>query len=335
MQIRRVGIHDEAESVRFHQIVHAAETFERPFSTSWSLRELQVLLRSESKAERWEAWGAFEGDEMVGAGVALLPVVDNRHLAYLIPNVEPERRRAGIGGALLEEMADAVTAEGRRDLVMESAYPFERREDHPYRRFAEKHGFRIANTEIRRILDLPVPTSDLDKLIDEAAPHHPGYRIETYLDGVPEELQPSLCHVWNQLGLDAPTGEFEYEEEARTPELYREEVEIMRGQGRTYLQTLAIGPDGDVVAYNDLVLRSDDPDNVSQWGTLVRRDHRGHRLGMAVKARGLKELAARAPEAVRVQTCNAEQNQHMVAINERLGFRAVEVTPGFLRRLSS
>lgn len=333
MQIRRVDIHDEAQSIRFHQIVAAAEGFERPFASTWSLRELQVLLRAKSTAESWDAWGAFKGVDMVGAGILLLPLLDNQHMAYLMPNVEPERRRAGIGSALLEGMAEWARAAGRRDLVMETAYPFDRREDHPYRAFAEKHGFTLANTEVRRILELPVPDAELDLLIKESAQHHEGYRIESFLDGVPDALQPSLCHVWNQLALDAPTGEFDYEEEARTPEVYREELEILRGQGRTCLTTVALARGGDVVAYNDLVLRADDPDNISQWGTLVRRDHRGHRLGMAVKARGLKELAARAPDAVRVQTCNAEQNEHMVAINERLGFRPVEVAPGFLRRL--
>ena len=54
---------------------------------------------------------------------------------------------------------------------------------------------------------------------------------------------------------------------------------------------------------------------------------------MAVKARGLLTLQEIAdPDRTRVMTCNAEQNAHMVAINERLGFRPVEVAPSFLLR---
>ena len=83
------------------------------------------------------------------------------------------------------------------------------------------------------------------------------------------------------------------------------------------------------MGYNDLVIPPEDLPNVWQWGTLVVAEHRGHRLGMAVKARGLKELQARiGPDRTRILTCNAEQNGYMVSINERLGFRAVEVSPG-------
>ena len=67
--------------------------------------------------------------------------------------------------------------------------------------------------------------------------------------------------------------------------------------------------------------------DVWQWGTLVNRNHRGHRLGMAVKVRNLEQLAAASSGRVRVLTCNAETNRHMVDINVRLGFEAIEVCP--------
>ena len=34
-----------------------------------------------------------------------------------------------------------------------------------------------------------------------------------------------------------------------------------------------------------------------------------------------------------MQTCNAEQNAHMVGINDRVGFVPVEVAPAFVRRV--
>ncbi len=70
--------------------------------------------------------------------------------------------------------------------------------------------------------------------------------------------------------------------------------------------------------------RSGDPHIVFQWGTLVLPEHRGHRLGMAVKAANLEELARLAPERRSVQTMNDEQNPWMVQINKDLGFEIIE-----------
>jgi hypothetical protein len=68
-------------------------------------------------------------------------------------------------------------------------------------------------------------------------------------------------------------------------------------------------------------------------GPLVRRDHRGHRLGTAVKIANLRALQQACPEATEVKTQNAETNAWMVGINVRLGFRPVGVVPEYLREI--
>ena len=79
------------------------------------------------------------------------------------------------------------------------------------------------------------------------------------------------------------------------PEMLRQREALLVRQGRTRISTLAISDEGEVVAYNDLVIPAGDRPNVYQWGTLVREAHRGRRLGMAVKARGLLEPAGGSP----------------------------------------
>jgi len=61
-----------------------------------------------------------------------------------------------------------------------------------------------------------------------------------------------------------------------------------------------------------------------QWGTLVRADHRGHRLGMAVKVANLRLLQETHPQVTTVVTYNADVNAPMVAVNDRLGFVPVQ-----------
>jgi hypothetical protein len=55
--------------------------------------------------------------------------------------------------------------------------------------------------------------------------------------------------------------------------------------------------------------------------TIVDATHRGHRLGMLVKAANLRALRDAVPAVERVITWNAASNTHMIAINEALGFR--------------
>ena len=79
------------------------------------------------------------------------------------------------------------------------------------------------------------------------------------------------------------------------------------------------------------MLPSGAPGIAWQWGTLVHREHRGHRLGMAVKVENLRRLQADHPERRRVVTGNDDTNSWMVSINEDLGFRIVELCPAFQR----
>jgi len=58
-----------------------------------------------------------------------------------------------------------------------------------------------------------------------------------------------------------------------------------------------------------------------QWGTLVSPAHRGHRLGLAIKVANLRLLQRTHPQITTVVTYNADVNAHMVAVNERLGYR--------------
>jgi GNAT superfamily N-acetyltransferase len=247
--------------------------------------------------------------------------------------VDPDHRRRGIGSLLVKHIVARMTQEGRTTMVTESAYPFERREDHPYRRFAEANGFTVAIDEIRRDLALPVDPVLLRSLADEAGPHHSAYRIESFIDDLPSELLPSFCQVYNQLLVDAPTGDVDFEEESMSPQLRVERSSRDKEMGRTQLTTVAIDKNGAVVAYTDLLLPPAPSPDVWQWGTLVHREHRGHRLGLALKVRNLQRLANVAPARRRVVTSNAEINRHMVEINERLGFQPIEVAPMFRLKL--
>ena len=90
---------------------------------------------------------------------------------------------------------------------------------------------------------------------------------------------------------------------------------------------------GHLVAFTELWLESDPEVVPDQLDTLVLREHRGHGLGVLVKVANLRRLVAARPGSSLIKTFNASENEHMVAINQRLGFVQWIVSGAWQQRL--
>jgi GNAT superfamily N-acetyltransferase len=330
MDIRPLDPQDEAQFRRYHEIAWNAENDGRPWTSMWTHAEMHAAFHEQADDERVEGLCAYDGDAMVGAAFLAFTLADNLDKAYLQVWVEPGLRRRGIGSAVVEAAVARAAAEGRTTITGEASYTFEERDTAPTLRWATANGFRVANVEVARDLALPVPAELLEELLTEAASHHQGYTVETY-DDLPEGYVPSYCALVNQLVLEAPMGELDFEEEQMTPEVFAHKRARDRSSGRRHCFAVAVH-DGEVVGLTDLMLPPEST-RAHQWQTLVHRDHRGHRLGLALKAANLLALQRRHPDVTEVHTQNAEVNAQMVAINDRLGFVPVAVVPDFKRTL--
>jgi GNAT superfamily N-acetyltransferase len=82
-------------------------------------------------------------------------------------------------------------------------------------------------------------------------------------------------------------------------------------------------PSGKLVACTEISVSKDSPGEAWQQITVVHPDHRGHRLGLAVKLANLDLLAEQAPGVRMVQTGNAAVNKPMIAVNEMMGFEVL------------
>ncbi len=184
------------------------------------------------------------------------------------------------------------------------------------------------------MLRLPVPDRLLDDLAAEAAPHHAAYTLRSWAGPVPDELVDGWAALTATLETEAPTGELEVEPEHVDAAVVREAEALIARQGRRKYNTVALDATGAVVAYTDIATTVHEPDRAYQWGTLVRRDARGHRLGLAVKVANLRLLQDACPDLRRLTTYNAEVNAHMVGVNDRLGFVPVARLGEFQKRLA-
>lgn len=332
MQTRPFDPTDDAGMRRFHEILWRAEKEDgRPWNPMWTYAEAETMFRSSTSERRTLAVATWDDDRMVGAGFLMLSMVDNLDTAWVFAAVEPELRGRGIGAALVDGIVEVARAEGRTQLLGGAGVPFDQRDSSPIVAWAERLGFTVANLEIQRNLELPVATELLDEIAAEADEKRGDYEIRTYVGRLPDELLPSYCDLTNIFMLEAPMGDVDVEAGASTPETVRERDDLTEQMGRTMYSAVAL-LDGRVVAQTDLGVARDD-DEAHQWGTLVHPDHRGHRLGAALKVANLRNLQDAQPGIRRVVTTNAETNAWMVAINDRLGFVPVAVAPTFKRRL--
>ena len=254
---------------------------------------------------------------VVGALRLLLPTKDNPTVAVVDVAVHPGTRRRGLGTALLTEGIRLAAAAGRTELIAEVDEPGPRT---PGREFAQRFGWTCDLLETRRDLVLPPDEQALSDLEAAARKASAGYDVITWRDRTPDELLDDRALLEQRMTTDAPHGDLPVEEERWDGDRIREYEASHVARGRTVLSAGAV-QDGRLVAFTDLQVPIAQPERANQAGTLVLREHRGHRLGALVKAAVLRELAATLPQVRRISTYNSDSNLPMVAVNEAFGFR--------------
>ena len=338
MRIRALDATDPAALAAWHAAYLAADTHERVHPTPWLLEETRAELLGERTGERTLAFElVVDGVEgPLTCGLVELPMKENLTTSYCLVWTPPEHRGRGYGTAMLDHVLDVARAHGRTRAVASVHVPYSTPPDgtgHPDRDWAGRRGFELDISNVMRVLDLPVPTERLRALAEQAAPHHRSYTLRRFRGPVPDDILEEFGRLVGSLMVEAPTGQVDREHEVMDAERIRSDETVFEASGRVKYTTVAVAPDGELAAYSELVVPRYDPMHVYQWGTLVVPAHRGHRLGVATKVHNLQWLQQEAPDRTALVTFNAEVNQHMVAINEALGFRPVEREVELVRAL--
>lgn len=328
---------DDAAIDAWHAVYLAAERHGREeLATSWALEELRTQLQGPTRSRRSLLLLGRVAGEAVVCGNVQVRLLDNLTSAEVCVYTAPGHRRQGHGSAMHTVVEETARAEGRTLLTSETPWALElgpTGAGAPGPEFARAHGYDLGIADVMRVLRLPVADALLDDLAARAAPHHTAYTLRSWVGPVPDDLVQSWAELTTTLMTEAPVGEMEREPEAVDIAALREGEELGRRQGRTKLNTVALDAEGTVVAYTDIAITVHEPTRAYQWGTLVRRADRGHRLGMAVKVANLALLQRETQGLETVATWNAEVNDHMIGVNEQLGFEAVERLGELQKRL--
>ena len=275
-----------------------------------------------------------EGTVVARATYETLLVPNDDH-AWLGVQVLTAWRRRGIGTAIADRVEHLAATENRHELIVYTVSadaPGERLtaptgfgsvpRDNPEVRFLLARGYQLEQVERGSRLALPADEGVIRRFRADAAAQAGGdYTVHCWSEGTPPRWRDDLALLYTRMSTDAPTAGLTEPEDVWTAERLVDE-ETSRADSPRRMLTAAVlhGPSGHLVAFTQLSVPAERERSVSQEDTLVLRKHRGHRLGMLLKTANLEYLAQESPGHPSVTTFNAEENRHMLDVNEALGF---------------
>jgi GNAT superfamily N-acetyltransferase len=328
MQIEEYTVDDTAVVAEVVALARAVQETDSPWVHPTTTTTLTGMLRYGWDGEKPRVFVARDQGRVVGAANYWTSEWDNKHLAWLGVEVHPAHRRTGVGTALLDTLTELARAEGRSMVGIDGW-------DNPTTLgFAAAHGFEKGSQAIqRRQVLADIDRDVLQKLYDEAAHAAVDYELVRLVGPTPDDLIDQVVVMTASIN-DAPTDDLDIEDEVFTAERVRGyENAIVGKRQRAYHLVARHRTSGELAGHTIVTVELERPAIGHQHDTSVIRAHRGHRLGLLLKSAMLLWLAEAEPQLETVETWNAESNDHMIAVNEQLGYRVLGREIQFQRTL--
>lgn len=281
-------------------------------------------------------FAALRGDQVLGAAKLMIANQPDAGTVEFDLMVDPPHRGAGVEELLLAEVEREARERGIHTIQTwtlhrpQSAGPRLAPStswgsipaDDAQTRFQVDSGFTLEQVERNSVFDLTDDLSAVERMLADAlAVAGDDYRAIQWTSPTPPEHLDGFAYALSRMSTDAPAGGLVVDEQRWDAARVRRRDARLKAQGLTVSVAAVLHvPSGRVVAYNELTIAEDRAGATQQYGTLVVKEHRGHRLGTIVKCANLLRWRELVPESPRVSTFNAEENRHMLDINEAIGF---------------
>ncbi len=272
--------------------------------------------------------GRVDGVPVV-AGSYATSEYDNTHLAWLGVRVHPGHRRRGHGSAMLTFLLDHARTHQKTSAGMDAW------EGDGPAAFAARHGFtpRLVSVNRRQFL-AELDWSALDAAYDAARPRAADYEFVRVQGRSPDEALAEMAELTAAIN-DAPLDDLDFEDEVFSPERIRNYETAQEGRRiRIYRVVARHRGTGELAGHTIVGAETDRPGIADQHDTAVARSHRGHRLGLLLKIEMLRWLREAEPELRTIDTWNAGSNDHMISVNEILGYRVMGREVAYQRSLA-
>ena len=318
MEITRFGPDDSDRLAAFAEVSNAVRSVDAPWVHPLTVREAEGRFRHGWDGEPPEPFLCTVEGTPVAVEACSTSEWDNLHLAWTEVEVHPDHRRRGHGTELLRALSEHARSIGRTSLGTNGW------DETGPRRFADRHGLGVKSAAVNRRQFLEqVDWRLLAKLHAEATQAAEGYELVRRVGFTPDDELEAVATMTAAIN-DAPTDDLDIEDEVFPPERIRDFEQAQAGRGLTLHRVLARRRETAELAGHTVVAVDDErPHLGEQYDTSVVGSHRGHRLGVLLKADMNLWLREAQPQLQTIDTWNAESNSHMIAVNELLGYRVM------------
>jgi GNAT superfamily N-acetyltransferase len=324
VEVRLVDPSDDNELAEWAAVLRASDKDLWPDLAGFALPDIRAFARHRGRSKRFDLLAARElGGPILGVGMMELPLRDNVCSAEVTVAVDPAQRRRGVGTAIVEGMTEHGRADGRTVLNSIVDVPLDCAANHASLSFAPKVGFEAMLAGNLRHLSLPMDGARMQELRAEVARARgaDAYRVLTFEAPWPAQYLEDQCALFQCMSTDEPHGDQGHEEEIWDVERVRENDALHAARGARFHVAVAQHiASGRLAACTELTIAPDAPRQAWQMLTVVHPEHRGHRLGLAIKLANIDVLARQAPDVRVIVTGNAAVNAPMIAVNDMMGF---------------
>jgi GNAT superfamily N-acetyltransferase len=278
---------------------------------------------------------ARDGSRMVGAARYEVEPGDEPYTAWMMVDVLPGARGVGVGAALSAKLQGVAATDGIRKAIVYAVSGYG-----PGQRLAAPTGFGSVprdNAEVRFLLSkgyrleqvvrgsrLALPVDVAPQLAESMAISGPCFAIHHWVDRTPTKWRSDMAMLRQVMSVEEPSAGLEEPEDVWTVErLVADEARFETSPRTLLVCAVEHLPSGHLAGFTTLSVPAETDRSVSQGDTLVLREHRGHRLGMLIKLANLVELQRRMRGHPSIITFNAEENRHMLDVNEAVGFAPI------------
>jgi len=328
MEIVPFGPDDAGRLAQYVAVVNAAREVDSPWQHPATLHSEEGRFRYGWDGEVETPYVAVAEGEPVAVGRLATSEYDNRHLAWLGVQVAPAHRRHGHGSAMLDNLVAATRDAGRTSIGIDGW------ESDAARGFAARHGLEQKSSAIQRRQHLAeVDWAGIGRLHDDASAAAADYELVRREGASPDGELEAIATMASAIN-DAPTDDLDIEDEVFSAERMAAYERAQLARGHRLFRTVARHrATGELAGHSVVVVDSERPQLAEQHDTSVVAAHRGHRLGLLLKTDMNLWLREAQPQITEISTWNAESNDHMISVNEAIGYRILGRNLEFQRSL--